>query len=305
MTTQLIQDHVEKFRGPIKLFALLLSLLTPTLCSAADHAETHATSIVAADTLDLLTLNVAHGRGTALNQLLVSAAGHRENLDQIASLLTRSGVHVAALQEADGPSLWSGGFNHVAYLSSKSEFIHRVQGHHADSWLFSYGAALVSRYPLSDTRVHDFQPSWPTAGKGFVSASVGWQRPQDGPVVTTVTLASVHLDFSRESVRRSQIAEVISELSDTPRPLIVMGDFNADWSEPDSPVRQLAQGLSLRPFRPEGAGLGSYNESKRLDWILISPELTFAEYTVLPDVVSDHLAVVARIGWRVHENRDE
>jgi endonuclease/exonuclease/phosphatase family metal-dependent hydrolase len=266
------------------------------------HDSTQVPEIIESETLDLLTLNVAHGRGTALNQLLVSADGHRENLERIASMLTGSGVHVAALQEADGPSLWSGRFDHVEFLTQATAFRDTVRGYHADSWLFSYGAVLMSRFRMTQTRSHEFQPSWPTAGKGFVVGSVKWRQPGSGSTTRQVTLASVHLDFSRESVRRSQIAEVISELSDIEGPLIVMGDFNADWSDLDSPVRELARGLGLQVFRPADRELGTYNDRDRLDWILISPELTFAEYTVVPDIVSDHLAVIARIGWNNQES---
>ena len=35
--------------------------------------------------------------------------------------------------------------------------------------------------------------------------------------------------------------------------------------------------------------------NRRIDWILISPELKFHSYTVLEDRVSDHLAVVSEL----------
>ena len=219
-------------------------------------------------------------------------------LEDIASTILASGAHVAALQEADAPSLWSGRFDHVEYLAQVTDFHSAVHGQHADSWLFSYGAALVSKYPLEETRSHRFRPSWPTAGKGFVVGSLQWQAPGSGAMPRTVTLASVHLDFSRDSVRQGQIAEVIEGLRQIENPLIIMGDFNADWSTDASPVRQLASDLGLSVYRPEIKGLYTYKDSKRLDWILISPELRFVEYHVLPDVVSDHLALVAKIGWR-------
>jgi hypothetical protein len=54
----------------------------------------------------------------------------------------------------------------------------------------------------------------------------------------------------------------------------------------------------LTGYRPEDDSLGTYGEgdnSKRLDWVLISKPLVFARYEVLPDVLSDHRAVVADI----------
>jgi endonuclease/exonuclease/phosphatase family metal-dependent hydrolase len=38
--------------------------------------------------------------------------------------------------------------------------------------------------------------------------------------------------------------------------------------------------------------------AKRIDWILISADLEFISYKVLPEAVSDHHGVVAEIGMR-------
>ena len=305
MTAHALQAHSQPFQDVTRGLVATLVLLAATLAHAGDGGERQIPTTLSSTTLDLIALNVAHARGSAINQLFVSEAGHRKNLQRIAAVLEKSGAHVAALQEADGPSLWSGGFDHVEFVSANTDFKSLVHGHHADSWLFAYGAALLSRIELTDTRSHHFQPSWPTAGKGFVTGSLSWRQSEEGSRPQSVTLASVHQDFSRESVRHSQVAEIVNELRGAPRPLIVMGDFNADWSDPDSPVRQLAQGLELSAFEPDNPRLGTYKDSDRLDWILISPELRFVQYTVVPDIVSDHLAVVARIGLNEGENQDE
>ena len=296
---------VKWFRGgliPASL-AILISLYVVTLFSGTAKAELRyrgtdvAPELSRSATPYILTLNVAHGRGTALNQVLVRGPAHRRNLEDISTIVLASGADVVALQEADAPSLWSGSFDHVEYLAQATGLRHSIHGYHADAWPFTYGAALMSRLKISDARSHRFRPSWPTAGKGFVLGSVLWQRPGQPTGPRPVTLVSVHLDFSRESVRRAQIAELVAELKDVNTPLVLMGDFNADWPSEDSPLRELAVGLDLRAFMPMSRDLGTYQGSKRLDWILISNELTFIEYSVVPDVVSDHLAVVAKLGW--------
>ena len=282
------------------LGGLFIAILTITVDPARGEAGYRdpalGPEVINSKTLDLLTLNVAHGRGTALNQMLVSASQHRQNLDVIAAILRDSGTYIVALQEADAPSLWSGKFNHVDYLTEASGFPFSVHGYHADSWPYTYGAALQSRFKLSHTESHRFSPSWPTASKGFVRASILWRNGETASQ-ESVTLVSVHLDFSRENVREAQIHEMINDLEALDTPLIIMGDFNADWSVDDSPVRVLARALGLQVYRPATQDLGTYKGSERLDWILISEELRFVEYTVLPDIVSDHLAVMARIGW--------
>ena len=39
------------------------------------------------------------------------------------------------------------------------------------------------------------------------------------------------------------------------------------------------------------------SRERRFDWILISNELEFISYRVLPDIISDHFAVVAEVKW--------
>jgi endonuclease/exonuclease/phosphatase family metal-dependent hydrolase len=253
-------------------------------------------AFVTTPTLDVLTLNVGHARGTAVSQLLVTRGRHQRNLDAIAALLTRTAVDVVALQEADAPSWWSGRFDHVAFLSEATNFGCTVHGHHAESWLYSFGAALLSRHALVDTDSHTFHPSPPTPNKGFVRATVYWRAAEDA-AIRPVTLVSVHLDFSRRQVRNAQIAEMVESLSGLSTPLIVLGDFNEDWTLEDSAVRRIVREFGMRAFTPTASELGTYKRVKRLDWILISEELEFVDYAVLPDAVSDHRALFARIGW--------
>lgn len=79
-------------------------------------------------------------------------------------------------------------------------------------------------------------------------------------------------------------------------PLVVMGDFNSDWQEDQSVIKDLAKRLGLKTYRPESTSLGTYvKNGRRLDWILISKELGFASYKVLPDILSDHYVVVAEL----------
>ena len=261
------------------------------------HSEETSPALVTSPTLDLLALNVAHGRGSALNQLLVTKSRHHKNLDAIAALISSSDAHVVALQEADGPSLWSGDFDHVEYLSGVTGYTSLIHGYHANSWLYAYGAALISPVRLFDTESAQFESSWPTATKGYVLGDIDWRDSESQGNSRRVTVVSVHLDFSRESVRQAQIVQLADELAAISNPLIVMGDFNADWSQPESPVRMLARELGLHAFDTAAQGLGTYKGSERLDWVLISDELVFVDYTVLPDIVSDHLALLASVAW--------
>ena len=109
----------------------------------------------------------------------------------------------------------------------------------------------------------------------------------------SLDVVSVHLDFARGSVRRRQVETMVSELSSRGRPMIVMGDFNCEWTG-DGPLPTLAEGLRLTAYEPAARDMPTFSASgKRLDWILLSPELEFVEYETLSDAVSDHRGVAA------------
>lgn len=250
------------------------------------------------DTLKVLSLNVAHGRKDGMNQLLLSANTIRKNLGDIAAFLARTGADVVALQEADAASHWSGNFDHVALLAEQAGYPVFSHTPHASSWLFSYGTAILSQAAFTETINYTFEPSPPTMNKGFTLAQIVWQADDGNSLLVPVDVISVHLDFSRQEVRESQIQEISQALGDRDNPVIVLGDFNSDWLADELVVRSLANDNKLKGYRPEDNSLGTYKSgenSKRLDWILISDPLDFVRYEVLPDVLSDHKAVFAEI----------
>ena len=243
------------------------------------------------ETLRVMTLNIAHGRGEGLHQLLQDAAITRDNLDRIATLLRDSRAHVVALQEADDPSFWSGNFSHLDYLARQGGYRQSVHGAHATGLGLSYGTALVSRLALKDPQAITFDPSASPTPKGFVISTVSWPGRPD----IAVDVISLHLDFASWTTRRAQAEELIKVLEDRQRPLIVTGDFNNHWQN-DSVVQYLCQALDLQAYQPEAPGLATFPRlGRRLDWILVSPGIAFQSYAVLPQPVSDHRAVFAEL----------
>lgn len=261
-----------------------------TRTSQADdgHAE---------DVLSVMSMNLAHGRDQAVNQLLVSRQAFPENLDSIAAVFDREEPDIIALQEADGSSWWSGNFDHVEYLIERTAYPYYVHGRHVDGLGLSYGTALLSEAPISSSFSYRFEPSPPGLAKGFVLASIQW--PESGTGI--VDILSIHLDFARQAVRNQQVDEIFERVKDRGNPIIVIGDFNAEWDSNRSPVRKLAEQIGLSGFEPEDDSIYTYpGFQTRLDWILISCELEFVDHQVLLDRVSDHLPLMA--GIRFAEN---
>lgn len=251
-----------------------------------------------ARTLRLMTLNVAHARRQGRHQALLSESTLRGNLAAIAAVLRREAPDVVALQEADGPSAWSGGFDHVATLAALAGFDHAFRGEHNPFSLgrfdLSSGTALLARVPLHEPRSLAFGETWRDT-KGFVAATVETETLG----ARAIDVVSLHLDFLAERVRRRQVEQLVARFRGRERPLVVLGDFNCEWSERRRCLDLLRRELGLRPVATPGhATFPSWRPLVRLDWILLSEELDFVAYETLPDRLSDHLGVVADV--RLH-----
>ena len=258
------------------------------------------TVIVERDFLRVVTLNMAHGRKDARNQKFLKEQTIRQNLLELGGLLDRADADMIALQEADASSKWSGKFDHVKFLSENTMYDCTIHGIHASNRIYDFGTALISKHPFSGGFVHSFKPSKPTTTKGFTLAAIDWNPGAALAEPVRVKFVSVHLDFSRRSVRRSQIDEMTRALSAIDGPMVLMGDFNTDWQTEESSLKYLAENLNLKVFEPHAEGLSTYGDKgARLDWILASPELEFTKYAVYPDIVSDHYAVAAELTLKV------
>lgn len=277
--------------------AICMVLLAPGPSLAADCPESEARKgLMESPRVRVVTLNAAHGRKDARNQMLLKEETIRSNLVELAALLDRAEADVIALQEADAASKWSGKFNHVDFLAEISIYGCSTHGIHASNRIYDFGTALLSPHPFQGSFSHSFVPSKPTTTKGFSVAALHWNPGGALEQALLLKFVSVHLDFSRRSVRRSQIDELVRVLSGLEGPMVLMGDFNTDWHTEDSSLKYLADKMNLSVFEPHAEGLSTYGEKgARLDWILISAELEFASYAVYPEVVSDHHAVAADI----------
>ena len=248
--------------------------------------------------LRVLTLNIAHARRQSQHQALLKEPTLRRNLEAIAAVLGRERPDIVALQEADGPSAWSGGFDHVETLARLAGFDHAFRGEHNPFSLgrldLSSGTALLSRLPLEAPRSLAFQQNWRDT-KGFVAATVAVGAFGG----SNVDVVSIHLDFLADRVRRRQVEQLIERFHGHEGHLVVMGDFNCSWSERRRSLDLLLHELKLRPCRESGAATyPAWRPLVQLDWILVSEGLEFSTYATLDDRVSDHLGVVAEVHRR-------
>jgi endonuclease/exonuclease/phosphatase family metal-dependent hydrolase len=244
--------------------------------------------------LRLFSLNIAHGRRTSTHQALLPDEATRANVSAIGKVLRQVEPDVAGLQEADGPSAWSGNFDHVAVLAEQANLESHYRGDHnpfgSRRFPLTSGTALLSSWPLEETQSHRFGTTWRDT-KGFVVARVRVPHWDD----VEIDVVSVHLDFLRPKLRRQQILHMTHALIHRRRPLVILGDLNACWQREPSSLTLLRDALGLRPHLPD-AGAPTFpvhRPRRRLDWILVSEELDFVDHYTLRTPLSDHLGLVA------------
>lgn len=250
-------------------------------------------------TMTVISMNIAHGRKDKFHQAFLEDEEIKSNVDHIVKMSNREQPFLVALQEADGPSSWSGKFNHVEYISNQTGLKNYFQGYHVDKFGLQYGTAILSSNELHSSKSHTFDSrSIISLSKGFVLSTVKWPGEDN----FYVDVISVHLDFLLDSVRQKQINELIAVLEERDNPVILMGDLNAD-SESEA-IKSLIELLDLKAYKFKRNGLETFARfNKRFDWILISKELEYVSYNVLPDDISDHSAIISEISL-VREEKD-
>ena len=114
-----------------KISLLLLILLLPLVLATCSTMIPQQNMLVQSSTtpspiqkdkLVVLSLNLAHSRKDGVNQILLDKGSITNNLSDIADTLNRATPDIVALQEADGPSNWSGNFDHVGKLAQDSHY---------------------------------------------------------------------------------------------------------------------------------------------------------------------------------------
>ena len=238
----------------------------------------------------IMTLNIAHGRSDGSHQLSQSEERIHKQLGAIADLIKKHQSTIVTLQETDNTTFWSNYTDQTTLIAQKAALNWYVHSDHVDGLGIHYGTSIISQFELTNAVSHTFAPTPPTFAKGFTLSTVQINSKQVTDIV------SLQLDFSKKSIRHRQINEMIAVLKSRNNPLIITGDFNNDWHAKNSIVQECVSALQLKAFEPDTKKVSTFPTlGKRLDWILISQDLSFESYKTLPDVVSDHYAVVASI----------
>ena len=107
-----------------------------------------------------------------------------------------------------------------------------------------------------------------------------------------IGVVSIHLDPFKSHVRMKQLESLYSTLEPLDIPLIVMGDFNLEWSVE---LEAICSRLGLQPYAPTQSLVSFPKLNQRLDWILIDDSLGFQTYHTESTTLSDHNLIVSTI----------
>lgn len=208
----------------------------------------------------------------------------RFDLDRVIEFVKGHAPDIVALQEIDSRRA------REAHVGNPFDVLQEALGTHgigaktvvtADG---EYGQALISRWPLDNTQIHDL--SYPEREP---------RRAICGDVVTPygpLRVIATHLGLSLRE-RRSQAVTLLKMLGRLDRPTVALGDFN-DWLWVGSVRRSLARALpGCSRLRTFPARLPLF----QLDRIYLSPAsaLIGSHTDYRARAISDHLPVIADI----------
>ncbi|HTN06573.1 endonuclease/exonuclease/phosphatase family protein [Agriterribacter sp.] len=215
------------------------------------------------------------------------------DVDAVAKVIQQQNPDLVALQEIDVNINRSGKIDEAALLAEKLN-MHVFFGKAIDHDGGDYGVAILSKYPLSEEKVHRLPTVAETKGEPRVLATALVTLP--GGI--KIQFGTTHLDALRTDTNRViQVKEINRLAISAPHPFIVAGDFN---DVPGSNAIHLLDQQFTRTCDDCGFTIPVINPDKTIDFIAFSKNstLTAVSHEVIPErYASDHLPVVAVVEW--------
>ena len=300
------------------------------------QTRTYGEARSASDTLTVMTYNIGYLSGMTNNQPVEGDPDlYATNLGKAIDLVRAANPDIIGFQEIDFGAERSFG---VQQLDTLAQTLAYADGAQAVNWNLQYlpfpygspsvhygqivsGQAILSTYPVLDHRSTVLaETSRPYISRVFYLDRLA-QVADVAIGRDTVAVVNVHLEAFEDDVRRVQAGEVrelVADLMETGRPVLLIGDFNAvpDAAD-DATLERVVDGLPMRRARPgrsdaaaeRGEGnFGTYPgdaPTRQIDHIFYMPRHMRAIDTVIacgaPDPPSDHCAVTTTFAMRSGE----
>lgn len=243
---------------------------------ASDSAEVNGAS-----TLRIMSFNIKNGE----------IAGH--DLAKLVAPIRPSNPDVLALQEVDEGTRRSGGLAEAKEIAKQLGMAHSYFGKNFSFDGGAYGLAIVSKYPLSNTRTIRLDDHTARANGYEPRIAVAADVTVGAKKITVVSVhASLHEEERAENARR-----ILSALGSSASRSIVMGDFN------ETPSKDLGDALTGAGFvdafhekHPSSSGftIPVSEPQRRIDFMYKGRAFGTTVHAWVPEVrTSDHRPVAA------------
>jgi endonuclease/exonuclease/phosphatase family metal-dependent hydrolase len=286
-------DNAQDAAPGVPTASAPLSSATPADRGTPDTAGStppSATSTVCVDSsersqLTVITFNIHSAR----------AADDSVQLATIAREIARWRADVVLLQEVDRGRAWTGRVDMPATLAEALGTSWAFGANVRRSATNEYGTAILSRFPITDSRNIALPAPPGTQQRGLLATTLDVGG-------TEVGVYNTHLENTSRVARLQQMRAITRVLAGDPRPMILGGDLN---SRPGSPVTTLAGRYLADTWPAVGTGPGytisARNPRNRIDYLWYADGrdagLRPVDAVVLRSAVSDHWAV--RAGYRL------
>ncbi len=214
---------------------------------------------------------------------------------------------ILTLIEVDTGSLRNRGRDEVKVLEEAlgmKDFVEKVK-YPLTGWLKLFhhlpilrkqANAIISKYPLIGTKYHVFHEG---TKRMVIETTIKCPKK--------VTLLAAHLALGKKT-RAKQIKELIKIVNSIKNPVILMGDFNTfnGVEELKELLKKTHLGDKIKldkeslPFTEP-----AWHPSKRLDYILTSPQINVKKYSVLHFAFSDHLPLMIDFDFKKVISKDK
>ncbi len=249
-----------------------------TLCAFGNYSLSAEETQDSNQTLRILAYNIRHGRGM----------DDKIDIERIANVISKTNADLVALQEVDKNCNRSGNQDIAALLGEMLGMEHRFEKL-MDYDGGDYGLAILSRFPVLDSKRHEF----PDTAKSLFAMEVmvipeGYSEP--------VSFLSIHNDWRDEGLRVRQVEALLSGLKERTGPVILSGDFN---TLPDGASLALLLEAGWKMLEKEGDKVTFPADvpDREIDFffILNFPDITTHHVVIEEKVASDHRPIYAEI----------
>lgn len=236
---------------------------------------------LAANILRVMSYNIHHANPPSI-------AG-KIDLDAVAKVIRDQKPDLVALQEVDVNTIRSGKINEASLLAEKlgMNFLFAKAIDHEGG---DYGVAILSKYPISENKIHRLPTQEETKGEPRVLATVLVNLPGG----KKIRFGNTHLDAQKIDVNRMlQMAEINKIAQQEELPFIIAGDLNAD---PGSAVIRRFDEQFTRTCNNCEFTIPVINPKKTIDFVGFTKAggIEVLSHQVIPErYASDHLPVIA------------